>query len=471
MKNHPGLLKLSLFALECGMHKFPWPADPDLRLVPLAYEYERITYYSGITSNGDHPELVYRSDFRTTPFPEPTGRFSFIPVKSLRGVFDTPLNDIWLTVGPQICNLIQAHKVQWTSIDPARFFTHTAKGEEALEDKVKGTLGPVVIWVGIRPGSTSRETAHEVSQEILALLRKNGVEGVIVEWREAEPQMLAGPPLMCHVSEGDPTHYVRYFLTASLGVPLAMGEMEGEDTQGTLTMWFHENKDKHGNPSNRVFGVSNCHVLRNDTATKYEHRGGMKENYVRVCGMRRFQHGLDDIRKAIDDHAMLAEYYTRGIATQQAKVGQDPEAPKQIRRLQRSLEAENEAVVDLEALYGMVTTDWSDIKLQRNIGHMHYARPIEVGVKGPHGEIGPAYTSHWAVFVAAEAKVKPHFEGNVVDLGSKYTPMALAELLYPMSDVASTFQFPDERKLRIQGCATEADLAIHPRLVSTANVT
>jgi hypothetical protein len=31
-------------------------------------EYERTSYYNGITGDGDHPELVYRSDFLTTPF-------------------------------------------------------------------------------------------------------------------------------------------------------------------------------------------------------------------------------------------------------------------------------------------------------------------------------------------------------------------------------------------------------------------
>jgi len=42
------------------------------------------------------------------------------------------------------------------------------------------------------PGSTSPETAHDVSQQILALLRKNGVEDVVVEWREAVAQKLVG---------------------------------------------------------------------------------------------------------------------------------------------------------------------------------------------------------------------------------------------------------------------------------------
>ncbi|KAI9512446.1 hypothetical protein F5148DRAFT_973579 [Russula earlei] len=146
--------------------------------------YERASYYNGITGDGDHPELVYRSDSLTMPFPKPVGRFAHVPIKSLRGVFGTPLNKVWDTVGPQIRDIIKAQKIQWSSISLARFFTHGPPGEE------KGSLGPVVIWIGVLPGSTSPDTAHDVSQQILALLRKHEVEGVVVEWTEAVSQRL-----------------------------------------------------------------------------------------------------------------------------------------------------------------------------------------------------------------------------------------------------------------------------------------
>ena len=95
-----------------------------------------------------------------------------------------------------------------------------------------------------------------------------------MEWREAVPQRLSGPPLMRHFGSNNATHYVRRFLTALLGIPLATDGMEEEDAQGTLTLWFHENKDKYGNPTDKVYGVSNCHVLRKDTTVEYEQRGG-----------------------------------------------------------------------------------------------------------------------------------------------------------------------------------------------------
>ena len=161
--------------------------DSDATVVsPYAVsQYERITYYNGITDDGDHPVLLYRSDLFINPFPRPTGKHAHLPTKSVRGVFNTALNKVWDTVGPQIRDLVKARKVRYSSIDPARFVTY---GEDDAR-----TLGPIVIWIGVYPGSTSPDTAHEASQDILALLVKNGVEGAVVEWREAVPLKLAGP--------------------------------------------------------------------------------------------------------------------------------------------------------------------------------------------------------------------------------------------------------------------------------------
>ncbi|KAI0252071.1 hypothetical protein BJV78DRAFT_1275122 [Lactifluus subvellereus] len=477
MTEHPELLKLSLFALECidlqgqqrkGPSSPRLPGSPALGDVTMSSSlsaltfasgatvvsghspdvYERMSYYNGITGDSDHPELVYRSDFLTTCFPRRVGRYAHIPVKSLRGVFDTPLNSVWDTVGPQIRDLIKAHKIHWSSVDPARFFTHGPPGEE------KGSLGPVVIWVGVIPGSTSSDTAHDVSQGILELLLKNGIEGVVVEWREAVLRRLAGPPLMRHVGSGNATHYVRRFLTALLGVPLATEEMEEEDAQGTLTLWFHENKDNDGNPSDKVYGVSNCHVLRKNTTVEYEHKDGATKDHVRVSGMHRFQRGLDEITRAIADHSILADLWARKIVKLQAKEGQDPENVKAIRWTRRKLDDENEAIADLEALHGEVTKYWSNIKLHRNIGHVQYAPAITVDDEG-----GTLYTSDWAAFLAAEAKVKGEFEGNIVDLGSKYSPQDLPAMFYPLGGGPTTFKFPEETKLQIEGCVTKEDLA------------
>ncbi len=109
----------------------------------------------------------------------PTGRFARPPLKLVRSVYQTPLNGVWRTVGPLVSALVRAAVKRSYSINAARFLT-VPDGADEME----GTLGSVVIWIFVNPGSTSADTAHEVSQEILRLLTDNGVDGVDVEWSE-----------------------------------------------------------------------------------------------------------------------------------------------------------------------------------------------------------------------------------------------------------------------------------------------
>ena len=366
-------------------------------------EYERTSYYNGITEDGDHPVLIYRSDFLTTPFPKPVGRYGHIPVKSLHGVYGTSLNPVWDSVGPKIIELVTNWKIACSSIGAARFFTHAIPGEEE-----EGHLGPVVVWLGTKPGSTSSDTAHEVSQEILTLLGQHGVNDIVIEWREAVLQRLGGPPLMSYVDSTTPTHYVRRFLTTLLGIPIATQGMKG--AQGTLTLFFHEGKDKNGDPSNKVYGVSNCHVLRENTTIDYEYKEGAPRDFVRVCGVRRFQRGLDEINKAISGHGISASYFTQGLDETDET---DEEVVAKIAANRRHLDDENAAIRQLKALYDEVTTYWHDINLDRDIGHVQHTEAIKVDVEG-----GTRYMSDWGVFLADEAKVRERFEGNVVDIGA-----------------------------------------------------
>lgn len=144
--------------------------------------YERTSYYNGITNEGEHPDLLYRTGSAKYPWIQPSDRHAYQPTKSIGGVFRTPLNDVWSTVGPQVCQLVKDRKLS-ISIGLARFVTHEEDG--------RGTPGPVVIWIGVHPGSTAADTAHEVSQNILELLEKNGVKDVEVEWHEAVSWMAA----------------------------------------------------------------------------------------------------------------------------------------------------------------------------------------------------------------------------------------------------------------------------------------
>jgi hypothetical protein len=117
--------------------------------------------------------------------------------------------------------------------------------------------------------------------------------------------------------------------------------------------------------------------------------------------MHRLQRGLDEITQAIARHGILAELWARDIVKLRAKETQDEENKSAIKAKERKLDEETDAIAKLSALHSVVTANWPYIKFHRNIGYVQYAAAISVDVEG-----GTLYTSDWAAFQAAEAKVR-----------------------------------------------------------------
>lgn len=109
---------------------------------------------------------------------------------------------------------------------------------------------------------------------------------------------------------------------------------------------------------------------------------------------------------------MLADLTTRGIVRLEAKENPDRDDERELRKTREKLLEQQEAIAELEVFYNEVKNQWSDIGL-RNIGHVRYAKAISIDVEG-----GTLYTEDWGAFEVDEAKVKPKFEGTVVDLGA-----------------------------------------------------
>ena len=83
----------------------------------------------------------------------------------------------------------------------------------------------------------------------------------------------AGPALLRIVPDNDPTINVRHHLTAALGMPIAAVERKANDIHGSLGFYFHEVHDENSDPSTKVFGVSNRHVLCKRTKGTFEDTG------------------------------------------------------------------------------------------------------------------------------------------------------------------------------------------------------
>jgi len=374
----------------------------------LLSDFERFHFWHGVSD--DPPQLVWRSDVDTNPFPVPApgARFFKIAAKTAEGVSNTPLNPVWPIVAPLIVALFKSRGIKYSALKAVRFST--------CDDNGKKTLGPIVLWIATHPGKCTPEQARDASPHILEILREHGVNGAVTQWYEGTVQKLAS--LLRVTNSTNPTHHVRRTLTPALGLPLATAEREADDAQGSLGFYFHQNKDKKGEDSKRVFGVTCDHVLRANTKVDYEFAGmgSGAPRYVRVCGYRRFQQTLvetnDLIAMNLEDAIRLATDIT-GLETQERSADEE-QAEDDERALTSNrdkLEMLKEDNTILEKHLKDVTTNWA-ILSARNVGHVDWAPKIAVDIDEHR------YTRDFGTFELDPLKFKPNFIGNVVDLGA-----------------------------------------------------
>lgn len=220
----------------------------------LISKFEMKYWYHGIS--GDPPKLLWRSDLKSNPFPNPPpgARFFKIPTKTAHGVFNTPLNDVWDEVAPRILASMKAHSLKYSALKMVRFST--------VEDGKDETLGPVVVWIAVRPNTTNAGAVRDATPDILHILADVRITDVIVEWYEASVVRLVGPPLMSVEDNTDPKFGLNHPFNTGLGIPIAR---QSDDAQGTLTLLFKEMKTSSGEPSERILALTSKHVASVDT--------------------------------------------------------------------------------------------------------------------------------------------------------------------------------------------------------------
>ena len=145
----------------------------------LISKYEMNFWYHGISSNP--PQLMWRSDLETNPFPIPPPGTNFpkIHTKTAHGVFNTPLNGVWRdTVAPRILASMKAHGLKYSALTMTRFST--------AEDGKDETFGPIVVWIAVRPNTTNAGAVRDATPDILHILADVQITDVVVEWYEGE---------------------------------------------------------------------------------------------------------------------------------------------------------------------------------------------------------------------------------------------------------------------------------------------
>lgn len=353
-------------------------------------------WYYGIS--GNPPKLMWRSDFDTNPFPIPElgARFFKIPHKTAHGVFNTPLNDVWDTVAPQILASMKTHGLKYSALKTVRFST-VKDGEE------EETFGPVVVWIAVRPNTTNAEAVHDATPDILNILLDSQITDVVIEWYEASVERLVGPPLMSVEDNSSPVFGLNHPLNTGLGIPIAR---QSDDAQGTLTILFREMKTSNGDPSDKILALTNKHVASVDTTTHYE-LDVANPQHILVCGERRLSRAVVEIEDAVNTGFRDAIRLSGEVEALKLKSGEKNVAA--LGRKQIALDAQNEDNITLQALVDEIEAHWQDTN-NRRLGHVDWAPEISVRVDDR------TYTRDIATFTVNGEKLE-NFERNIVDLG------------------------------------------------------
>lgn len=158
--------------------------DPDARTVvarDLLSKYE-MNFWYGLSE--DPPQLLWRSDVETNPFPVPPPRtdFSKIPTKTIHGVSNRAYKDAWGTVAAQIMTSMKAHGLKYSALMTTRF--------SIAEDGKDEALGPIVVSITVPPDTTNAEGVRAGTPDTIHILDDAQLTGVVVEWHEGVVEVL-----------------------------------------------------------------------------------------------------------------------------------------------------------------------------------------------------------------------------------------------------------------------------------------
>jgi len=187
-------------------------------------------------------------------------------------------NRLWKeSVAPEIIALCKeaSRGIRVSTMLPVRFSTLNEDGKDVFDDHI-------VLWISVHPNTTKETSCRDANAPILDIFAKYNIHDVAVHWIEGAMESLAGPPEMMPVArDTNPTHWIRRALTAVLGVPLAAQGMVDTDSQGSLGLFFHRGKDRHGKKSKEVMAITNKHVVSKKTNKDYEYIGrGARKQYI-----------------------------------------------------------------------------------------------------------------------------------------------------------------------------------------------
>ena len=345
-------------------------------------------YYYGIYSR---PRLVARSS--ADVWVEPTGAEAYLIPKEISPVGLHPLNDVWETmVGPAMDRYLQDMGVKCSSLDPIR-----------MGQVGKPSRPPVIIWVGVLPGTLSADDGVQVATRCKAILTDSSIDDVHVEIRESEVTRCSTKMYKPVVTSNPIAQAIEPFAT-TLGLPICAEVTP--NIQGTAGLFFTDPLQP-----GKLYLLTTRHVVfhpENHPNELYEYRDtNMPRKNVLLMGDEAFEKYIKAIESEIGGKNIIINQLerrlecTKELAEEDAKTEREQVGP-QLDQMKTAIDALKKILVD-------INRDWKK-REQRILGHIVLSPPIAFNV----GDEG--YTEDWAIIEVDPSKVdSTNFNDNAID--------------------------------------------------------
>ena len=400
-------------------------------------------YYSGLPSN---PRLIARTG---PPWEAPWGPKAYPRPKELRIPGDHKISEVWEDdLAFKVHEILDNNNVDWSSTEIV---------EIGYLDE---PFGNIVLWIGVwRPdpqrGSSilSYDVAIGVALKCKNLLEQYDIMDIEVELRESNVIQSSiiqsvGPRLLEPTDEIDPTVALREPFTTTLGLVICAELMSCVEGTGGF---FLEVDDGNGKKS--IFLVTVRHALfpqSNNGFFECMPEGRPRYN-VLLMSEKSFQNHLISIENEIDELTYILDYQEKRVDNVKGRKDVTAIAiHEDAQGLARNAEAK---IQDLTNFQRELSSHWS--AASRTLGHVIFSPPIVAGA----GTEQQRYTQDVAVVAIDASKIEPStFAGNVIDLGTKYSPGVLTRMMHPNPENSHNFDFPGDRLLKLRGTITEDEI-------------
>jgi len=413
-------ISMSGYTIPATVPTAPYPPSP----------VESQHYYYGIPSQ---PPLVARSSFNV--WVKPTGPEAYLIPKESSPIGLHPLRVIWeATVGPAMVGYLDSKGVKWTSLDPVHM---GCAGESSP---------PVIVWMGVVPGSLSAEEGVEVATHSKSILSAHGID-VHVEIRESMVTHSACPKMYKPVPTSNATARAREPFSTALGLSICAEVTSSIEGTGGF---FISNPLKPGH----IYLITARHVVfhpdKEPNMLYQHHNSSQPRRNVLLFGNTAIEKHIAATESEIGGKYIILKQLERRLEDATHMDKEDAEAEKN--QVLPQLEEARKAIEALEKFHMDISKDW---KKQENriLGYVVLSPPIGLGV----GEEG--FTEDWAVIKVDNSKIdSTNFVGNVIDLGTTIPIDEFTTWMFPHPANPSSFKYPGNRLLKFSGTISDGEM-------------